>query len=192
VKQQEMIKRMTDRQIVWNVYLTQVLMLVFSVSIGWFVFPTFGDFLALWQVDVYEICIYGGGLAVLVLTVNAVLTNVLPERYMDDGGINVRVFRSISIPEIFGLTLLIAFAEEVLFRGVMQTAFGIAIASILFALLHVRYLRKIVLFIVVMGTSFLLGIVYERTGNIAVTFSAHFLIDFIMGVWLRNKGKQEK
>jgi uncharacterized protein len=191
LKQQEMIKGMSDRQLVWNVYITQLLLLVLSIIVGWFVFPKLHDFIALWQFDVYEIIVYGGGVAAIVLFLNTVLTKALPERYMDDGGINVRIFRSISIPEIFGLTLLIAFAEEVMFRGVMQTSFGLVVASVIFALLHIRYLNKVVLFVLVVGISFLLGIVYERTGNLAVTFSAHFLIDFIMGVWLHIDEKQK-
>ncbi|GGE55719.1 CPBP family intramembrane glutamic endopeptidase [Priestia taiwanensis] len=184
MKQREMIKRMTDRELVWNVYITQLLVLAFAVMIGYFVFPSLQHFFLLWQFDAYELGVYGGGIACIVVLLNVVLTKVLPEDYMDDGGINDRIFRSISIAEIFGLTLLIAFAEEVLFRGVIQTQFGLVIASIIFALLHVRYLNKIVLFSLVVGCSFLLGIAYEKTGNLAVTFFAHFLIDFIMGVWL--------
>ena len=48
---------------------------------------------------------------------------------------------------ILVITFIIGFAEEFLFRGVVQTHFGIVIASFVFAVLHIRYIKKPFLFL---------------------------------------------
>lgn len=80
---------------------------------------------------------------------------------------------------------MIAFSEELLFRGVIQTHFGLFVASTVFALLHVRYLEKLFLFAMVVLLSFFLGYIYELTNSLWVTIFAHFLIDFVLAVDIR-------
>src|SRR5699024_11474282 len=58
---------------------------------------------------------------------------------------------------------------ELLFRGVLQTTFGYIPASVIFALVHVRYLSKPVLLISVLLISFFIGYLFEVTGNLYVT-----------------------
>jgi uncharacterized protein len=72
-----------------------------------------------------------------------------------------------------------------LFRGVIQTHFGLFVASIVFALLHVRYLEKWFLFVMVVLLSFFLGYIYQWTNSLWVTIFAHFLIDFILAIDIR-------
>jgi membrane protease YdiL (CAAX protease family) len=72
-----------------------------------------------------------------------------------------------------------------LFRGVLQTHLGIWIASLVFAILHFRYLSKWLLFIMVVSISFLLGIVYEITDTLYTTILAHFLIDLVFAIQIR-------
>ncbi|WP_248490634.1 CPBP family intramembrane glutamic endopeptidase, partial [Staphylococcus aureus] len=71
-------------------------------------------------------------------------------------------------------------------RGVVQTHFGIVIASFVFAVLHIRYIKKPFLFCFVCFISFVFGYVFEWTGNLFITIFAHFLVDFIMGLQLRK------
>ena len=87
--------------------------------------------------------------------------------------------------QLLVITFVIGFAEEFLFRGVVQTHFGIVIASFVFAVLHIRYI-KTVLFCFVCFISFVFGYVFEWTGNLFITIFAHFLVDFIMGLQLRK------
>src|SRR5690625_1741473 len=110
---------------------------------------------------------------------------ILPKKYFDDGGINERIFKNQSIFNIFIIALIVAVSEELLFRGLIQTIFGYFIASTLFALVHVRYLRKPVLLISVLLISFYLGYLYEITNNLFVTIFAHFIVDFLLGVIIR-------
>jgi uncharacterized protein len=119
------------------------------------------------------------------LAIDFLLMRYLPEHWYDDGGINEKIFQNRSIPHIFFLCLLIAFSEELLFRGVIQTHFGLFVASIVFALLHVRYLEKWFLFVMVVLLSFFLGYIYQRTNSLWVTIFAHFLIDFILAIDIR-------
>lgn len=88
--------------------------------------------------------------------------------------------------------MLIAFSEELLFRGVIQTHFGLLMASAIFAALHVRYLSKWFLFTMVVLLSFFLGYLYDVTGNLWVTIFAHFLIDFVLAVHIRLDYLQAK
>ncbi|MGA9288058.1 MAG: CPBP family intramembrane glutamic endopeptidase, partial [Anaerobacillus sp.] len=131
--------------------------------------------------------LYGGGTACLIVLIDLLLMKIFPEDQLDDGGINERIFANLSLLHIFTLSLVIAISEELLFRGVIQTNFGLFIASGLFAIIHVRYLAKPVLFLSVVGISFMIGILFELTGNVLVTITAHFLIDFTMGCLIKRK-----
>ncbi|WP_332327105.1 CPBP family intramembrane glutamic endopeptidase [Metabacillus litoralis] len=108
-----------------------------------------------------------------------------PQDLVDDGGINEKIFEKRSIPHIFFLTAVIAVSEEILFRGVIQTHFGLWMASIIFAILHFRYLSKWLLFLMVISISILLGYVYELTANLFTTILAHYLIDLVFAIQIR-------
>lgn len=121
----------------------------------------------------------------MVLALDFLMMRYLPKKWYDDGGINEKIFRTRSIPHLFLLCMLIAFSEELLFRGVIQTSFGLLMASAIFAALHVRYLSKWFLFTTVVLLSFFLGYLYDVTENLWVTIFAHFLIDFVLAVHIR-------
>jgi uncharacterized protein len=190
-RQAELIQTMSDKEVLIHLYMTQLLLLFLSFIIGLFFFDweSFGQ---LWQFSFYDVIVYGGGSALIVLIVDFLLMHYLPEDWYDDGGVNEKIFQTRSIPHIFFLCLLIAFSEEILFRGVIQTNFGLIMASIIFAVLHVRYLAKMFLFMVVVLLSFFLGYIYELTHSLWVTIFSHFLIDFILAVKIRFDYVQSK
>ena len=150
-------------------------------------FDHWTDFTALWQIRDMRILTYGIGGALLVIIVDAIVMKVFPAHMYDDGGLNEKMFKNRSIPHIVWLTLLIAFSEEILFRGIVQQQFGLEIASIVFALLHFRYLSKILLFILVVSISIFLGLLYEWTGNLFVPVMTHFVIDLVFACQIRFK-----
>jgi uncharacterized protein len=184
-KQAEIVKGMKDKQILFHLYATQGMLIIISIIVGFILFPDFSSFLELWTFDLREILIFGGVSAFVVIILDFAMMKYVPKHYYDDGGINELVFKKRSIPHIFILCLLIAFTEELLFRGIIQTYFGIIIASLVFAVLHVRYLYKWVLFTSVIVLSFLLGYLYLITDNLYVTFFAHFLIDLVFAIKIR-------
>ncbi|MFS0656383.1 CPBP family intramembrane glutamic endopeptidase [Bacillus sp. 179-C3.3 HS] len=183
----QIIQKLTDRQIVEQLYFTQLLMCIVSLLLGIFVFDQLTDFTALWDIRDVRILTYGIGGALLVIIVDAVVMKVFPAHMYDDGGLNEKMFRNRSIPHIVVLALLIAFSEEILFRGILQQQFGLEIASIVFALLHFRYLSKILLFILVVSISIFLGLLYEWTGNLFVPIMTHFVIDLVFACQIRLK-----
>ncbi|MCA0985823.1 CPBP family intramembrane glutamic endopeptidase [Guptibacillus algicola] len=189
-RQAEAIKTLSDRELLLNVYLTQFVLVALSFVGGFFLFREIWFLPQIFDLRWIDMIVFGGGAALLIISIDLVLMKVLPESAFDDGGINERIFGKRSIFHIFVLSLLISISEELMFRGVLQTHFGLVMASLLFAIIHVRYLTKPVLFSLVVGISFLLGIVYKSTGNIAVTITAHFLIDFIMGCLLKFKASK--
>nr|WP_286170651.1 CPBP family intramembrane glutamic endopeptidase [Bacillus sp. NTK071] len=170
-----------------NVYLTQGILLILSFVIGVILFSEVWFIDEIVEFNMSDMLFLGGGLALLVVLIDQFLMKVLPEDKLDDGGINERIFSNLSVPHILFLAFIISFSEELMFRGVVQTHLGLFIASGLFAIIHVRYLAKPVLFTLVVGISFSLGILFELTDNVLVTITAHFLIDSTMGILIKQK-----
>lgn len=183
--QQELVKQLTEKELLLHLFLTQVLCLIISMILAYFLFDDLSSFLSIWELDWQEILLFGGLTALLIILVDFWMMKIFPFEWLDDGGINERIFQKRTIPEIFVLTFLISFSEELLFRGVLQTHFGIVISSIIFAILHFRYLSKWLLLIMVTAISFILGFVYEWTGNLWTTIFSHFLIDFVLALYIR-------
>ncbi|MEC2075710.1 type II CAAX endopeptidase family protein [Metabacillus fastidiosus] len=184
-KQNELIKQLSDKQIVQQLYFTQILLLFISFILSFFLFDSYADFMDLWKISDYKFIFYGAVVAFIVILLDFIVTKFAPEKLYDDGGINEKLFAKRSVPHIFFLTAFIAFTEEFLFRGVLQTSFGLWTASIIFAIMHFRYVTKWLLFTVVLLTSFLLGIVYEWTDNLYTTIIAHFIIDLLFAIQIR-------
>lgn len=188
--QKELIKDLTDRELLLNLYVTQAILLSIAFVIGVWKYDSFASFAELWQWSSSDIWIIGGISGILVVALDLVLMKMLPQKWYDDGGINERIFRHRSLPHLFFLCLMIAFTEEILFRGVLQVHFGLFWASVIFALVHVRYLSKVFLLVSVVVLSFLLGVLFSWTDNLAVTVTAHFLIDFLLALKI-NKGSSQ-
>lgn len=186
-RQADIVRQLSDRQLILNLYVTQFLIIAAAFVLGLMWFDDWSSFFELFRWDKREIAWLGGGLAAFVILIDVMLMNMLSEEQYDDGGINERMFSILPVWHIPIVTLLIAFAEEMLFRGVLQTHVGLIAASVIFAVLHVRYLRKIVLFTVTVTVSFLLGVMFYCTGNLFVPIFAHFLIDVILGLSIRIK-----
>lgn len=184
--QAEILNQMSDREVTLQLILTQLIILSLSLIGSVFIFD---DFLEGWMgqlhLDVGEIFYFGVLPGLLVLLIDLFLVYRLPMRMYDDGGVNRKVFRYRSTHSIIFLTMLVAVSEEMLFRGVVHSEFGYIIASVLFAIMHLRYLNKIVLFISVLFVSFFIGFMYELTGNLLVTITAHFIVDVVLAFWIR-------
>lgn len=192
-KQAELIKNLPDRILVMNVWLTQALVFGVAAVLGFLLFDEFGEITALFDFTDASILTWGIGIGIAVVSADILLSRLVPESWQDDGGINERIFRNLGIPMIALLSLCVAFSEELLFRGVIQTHTNLWAASLLFAAIHYRYLYKPFLLVNVTLVSLLIGWVFEHTGhNLAVTITMHFLIDFILGVQIRLNYKKEK
>ncbi|MGP3608261.1 lysostaphin resistance A-like protein [Anoxybacteroides rupiense] len=190
-RQSKQIQTMSDREVLRHLYVTQGLLLIISSGLGWFLLDG-TSFERMWRWETATVVLYGGGGALLVLALEFLLLCYLPKEWYDDGGINEKLFQTRSLPHLLWPCLVIAFTEEWLFRGVLQTRFGLLVASLIFAVLHVRYLAKWFSFIMVMLLSFFLGYLYAWTGILWVTISAHFFINFVLAVHIRLDYLQAK
>lgn len=183
--QADIIKQMSDTDVLKQLYFTQLLMLGIGIFLSFFFFENIGDLLRWFQFDSSELITYGITSAAIVIGIDLMLMKVLPKRMYDDGGINEKVFQRRPVWHIILLTAFIAISEEFLFRGVLQTEFGYIVASTIFAFMHFRYLTKPALLISVFLLSFYIGWIFEITGNLLVTIVAHFLIDFVFACIIR-------
>ncbi|MFS0781348.1 CPBP family intramembrane glutamic endopeptidase [Bacillus sp. 1P06AnD] len=193
-KQAQLIKDVPDRVLIMNVWLTQGIVLLIAVVLTFFLFDKIRDFQSLFQWMDPNILFIGFLVGLVVVFIDLLMMRVLPPSYYDDGGINERIFSCLSYVHIFFLTAAVSICEELLFRGAIQTYTTIWIASAIFALVHYRYLFHPYLFINVVLLSFLFGWIYEYTGNLLVTISMHFTIDFLLGLyikWMSTKQKQD-
>ncbi|MFK2824242.1 CPBP family intramembrane metalloprotease [Bacillus sp. B190/17] len=186
-KQADLIRHMTDKEVLNALYLTQALLLLFSFIIGFFLFKDAASFFRLFKWSFLDIAVIGGGAGAAVVAIDLYLMKILPEKYYDDGGINERLFTGRSTAGIFGIACFVAIAEEIFFRGMIQTMFGFIPASIFFALIHIRYLSQWYLTLNVILLSFGIGWLFEWTGNLAAVIMMHFTIDFLLGLAIRSK-----
>jgi len=182
---------MTDREIIKALYLTQFVLLTISLILGIFLYGDFSTFFQLFQWEPSSILVYGLGSGLVIVLADVVLMKILPEKYYDDGGINERLFANQPIWHIAVFTAFIAITEELLFRGIIQTFMGFLAASIIFALIHFRYLSHWYLTLNVLVLSFWIGAVFEWTNNLAVTIIMHFIIDFLLGIVIHYKKEFE-
>jgi uncharacterized protein len=187
MKQSELIKQLSEEELRKAVVYSQLLFLLIAFIASFILFDSLTTWTTLFQFDYKEIVYFGVVTGIIIILIDLILIVYVPDKYYDDGGINKRIFTNLSPIKILFLTLLISIAEESLFRGVVQSTFGYLVASIIFAIVHVRYLNKPVLLISVLFVSFILGYLYEITNNLFVTITAHFIVDFILGLAIRFK-----
>ncbi|KRF63483.1 hypothetical protein ASG99_04980 [Bacillus sp. Soil768D1] len=186
-KQAELIKQLTDKQLLYNLFITQIILLTLAFFLGIILFNDRSTFFDLFIFNDLNILLFGIPAGIIVVLFDLFMMRVTPSSYQDDGGINERIFSSLSYSMIFVVALVVAISEELLFRGVLQTHLGLLWTSIIFAAVHYRYLFNWFLFLNVLVLSFFIGFLFEWTNNLLVTITAHFLIDFILGVLIRRK-----
>lgn len=192
IKQADIIRQLSSDDLKKSVLYTQLLLLVLSLISSFFLFDSFTTWFELFELNLDDIFYYGIIPATIIIIVDLILDRYIPKRYLDDGGINEKLFKSQSIFSIFIIAAVVAIAEELLFRGVIQTTFGYIFASSLFALIHIRYLKKPILLLSIIAISFYIGYLFEITQNLNVTITAHFIIDFILGLFIKYKTRGEQ
>jgi membrane protease YdiL (CAAX protease family) len=184
------IDQITDKVLLLNLYLTQALTLIVALIILYFQNRNPID---LFNVTTWEqVLIWGGLFAVGVVIMDIGVSYIVPEHLTDDGGINERLFANRSIWHILVIALVVAFAEELLFRGSIQHAIGPYWTSIIFTAIHIRYLQHWVMTGLVFVTSYGLGWLVIQTDMLMTAVAAHFLIDFILGCIIRYGWMEKK
>ncbi|MFB5195634.1 lysostaphin resistance A-like protein [Neobacillus sp. KR4-4] len=182
----ELINGLTDRDLLFHLYMTQIILCVISLLLGFIFFDHF-SYLENIILDDSNIFIIGIPAGVIIVMLDVLLMKWLPSSFYDDGGLNERIFKNRNFFHIIVIAFFVAFSEELLFRGIIQTKVGLVFASIIFAIIHYRYLFNWFLFVNIVILSFLIGVIFEWTNNLAVTIVMHFVIDFLLGVYIKCK-----
>lgn len=180
---------LTDRLLLLNLYLTQAITVIVGILIV--LFQSRNPISLLGLPESYSFLIWGAGYAAAVLTADLLISRWVPEEVTDDGGINQMLFGSRAIWHIAVLSAIVAVCEELLFRGAIQHAIGPYWTSILFAAIHIRYLRHWLMTGLVFSISYGLGWIYIQTNTLWTPIVAHFMIDFVMGCIIRYGRKTQ-
>ncbi|MCM3724437.1 CPBP family intramembrane metalloprotease [Neobacillus cucumis] len=183
-KYSQIITDLTDKELLYHLYLTQIILLSISLILGAILYDHFSYIQNINLTD-YHILTIGIPAGVLIVLADVLLMKLLPASFYDDGGLNERIFKNRHVFHTFVIALFVAFSEELLFRGIIQTKVGLVLASVIFAIIHYRYLFNWYLFFNIILLSFLIGFIYKWTGNLAVTIMMHFVIDFLLGVYIK-------
>lgn len=182
--QRELIKNLSDKELLLNLYLTQAFLVIIALVVSrWWTGYWFAPLETI-SFSFYHVMV-GLFFGVTVVLIEVVLYQKLPKSWFDDGGINYRMFSNRHPFHIFILSMVVAFCEELLFRGVLQTHFGLWVASFLFAIIHIRYLANTFLFTFTIVLSVSLGALYYYTENLLTVIIAHLTIDFLLGMLIR-------
>ncbi|WP_141433367.1 CPBP family intramembrane glutamic endopeptidase [Bacillus sp. 03113] len=191
-KYRRLVNSLSRRQILFHLYASQILLLMISFILGMILFDRFSNFLHLFQWKDKNILLVGMSAGIIIVAIDLIFMKIVPKHYFDDGGLNEKIFENRHPLHIALIALLVSISEEILFRGVLQTHFGLVIASFIFAIIHYRYLFNWFLLINVIVLSFILGAFYYITGNLLVTMTTHFIIDFLLGIVITLKLKKQK
>ncbi|MBO8170656.1 MAG: CPBP family intramembrane metalloprotease [Bacillaceae bacterium] len=181
------IKQIDEYLLLVNLYLTQAL----TLSTGFIIYYIFYfrqglDLNRFFQSDdVLRDIGIGLALGLVFVGVNLLAERFLPEKYFDDGGINEKIFSGRHPVHIFLISFIVAVSEEFLFRVMIQPLMGIFWTSVLFTLIHVRYLRYWIMPLMVFVISYVLGWSYNITENAWTPIVAHMTVDLILGLWIR-------
>lgn len=175
--------QLTNRLLLINLYFTQGLTLV--IGIIWIFFQKRNPIeLFSWQTNGNFVA-WGLGLAGVMLIIDFLVSRIMPEDAMDDGGINHMLFGDRPVWHIICIAAMVAICEELLFRGAIQTSIGPYWTSILFAVIHIRYLKHWIPTGWVFLSSYGLGFIYIHSGTIWAPILCHFVIDLVSGLVIR-------
>lgn len=186
----ETIKSLTDKELLFHLFATQIILLTISAILGIILFDSIKDFKEILIWNDSRIFTIGISAALAVVAVDLLVMKYLPKEFYDDGGLNERIFKNRSAIQIAVIAAVVAISEEILFRGIIQTTTGLVVSSLIFAVIHYRYLFNWFLFLNIILLSFLIGYIYMQTNNLLVTIIMHFFIDFLLGLIIKFKAKE--
>ncbi|MDG5470673.1 CPBP family intramembrane metalloprotease [Jeotgalibacillus sp. ET6] len=189
--QQKTLDRISHKQLLASVVGTQLFFLTAAFLLGSFLFKN--DPILIGIADLSpSIILIGLTAGLLIVLADIWLMKTLPGHYYDDGGINEKLFSNASTAQLFWLAVIVALSEELLFRGIIQTNTNWFFASLLFAIVHFRYLNHWYLTLNIVILSLIIGGIYEWTNNIWSTICLHFIVNLFLGLYIQQSAKHKK
>lgn len=190
-KQALLIRSLSEKQLVMSVVYTQLLLIILASIISIFAFKDWHSFMSLFNWD-FKWSIIGLLSGLLIACIDLFLMKYLPARFYDDGGINEKIFSKLNFWQITVLVLLIAIAEEWLFRGIVQYHIGLIPGAIVFSAVHLRYWSHWYLILNIVILSIWIGLVFTWSGQLLTpVIIMHFVIDFMLGISIRFQAKRK-
>ncbi len=177
-----MKQRSFSNWLLLNIYITQAVLLMIALGLLWFQGRLSWGLFA-WGKG--EIWVAGLIFGLVFVGLNAAITWLVPQKWLDDGGINEALFHNRSVFHIGVIALLVSLAEELLFRGAIQYWLGVLGTSLLFTLIHFRYLRRWLMVLLLFLVSLGLGLITDYYNSLLPAVVAHFTVDFILGIFIR-------
>lgn len=184
--------QLSERELNRSLLVSQLFLLILALILSQILFSDASWFTLMTQWDFKAVFIWGTLVGALVVGVQIFLSKILPKSWLEDDGLDVCLFRNKTTFSVLWITLCIAGIEEFLFRGVLQTRFGLWFALLIFVLAHTRYFKKMVLFVLLVFISLLLGLLFEWTNNLWAVMFAHFIIDFILVLYMQREERNKE
>lgn len=176
-----------------NLWLTQGLVLALAAGSSFFIYG-WQSTLALYQTPSRAGMGWAAVVMVTVVFASIAMERYLPRKWQDDGNVNEQIFGRMAPHTTILVCIAVGIGEEWLFRGVIQPLAGNGWTSLIFTLIHVRYLKKPLLVGSVFLTSWLLGMLFSLEGSLWPPIVAHIGIDLLLAFYLQitlRKGKGE-
>src|SRR5699024_4393924 len=111
-KQSDLIKQLSDKELNTHLYVTQLLLLVLSVLLRFFLFDDLSEWGHYFAWDIQAICYYGIIPGFIIVAVDIVFMLVFPSRFYDDGGINKRIFSNRCVGNIALFAMFVVVGGE--------------------------------------------------------------------------------
>jgi len=182
------LNQMDNRTLYFNLVFTQVILLITGIVLYFFLVKNTLSIPEIFHAYQWKQNVGLGILfAFFVIVFDVICVKVFPKHFFDDGGVNERLFRDLNPIQIALIALMVSVVEEWLFRAVIQNMIGWVWTSLLFAIIHFRYFKHWLYASIIILLSFGFGLLYEWTGSIWSVITAHFFIDFCLGLMIRYK-----
>ncbi|NLL51134.1 MAG: CPBP family intramembrane metalloprotease [Peptococcaceae bacterium] len=176
---------LSKKVLLLNIMLTQAILLVIAIAIKFFWAQHLSLNLLL------EIRITPGIIAVLLLGILLLLfLQLLFYKYVPRHELaeelNRMLMEKFSLSELCFIFFTGALIEEFLFRFLLQSLLGITLTSLIFALIHVRYISKKYMLLEVFLLSVILGIIFEATSMFYVPVVCHFVLNILTALLIKK------
>jgi uncharacterized protein len=136
--------------------------------------------------------------SVVLTAVNAIFVFVLP-KYLnflqplkDAYGEVCLLVKDLSLYSVIIIAPLSGFAEELFFRGLLQSLTGVIVASIVFGLFHIGNKKTLIYGIYTMFIGLYLGLLYIYTGSLWCPILVHCINNAVALPFMKVYSKQYK
>jgi hypothetical protein len=115
----ELINGLTDKDLLFHLYMTQVILCVVSLLLGFILF----DHLSYLENIIFndsQIFVIGIPAGLIVVIIDILLMKILPSSFYDDGGLNERIFKNRTIFHILIIAFLSRLARSCCLEGLFK------------------------------------------------------------------------